>query len=61
MSYVRQLEFANVPVRGCIIDPDVNAWNHISNHPNLANNTISRQKRGITSTVYSFLFGPTEI
>ena len=35
-------------------------WNDISDHPNMANNTILRQKRGIISAIYNFLFGTTE-
>ena len=36
------------------------AWIHINNHPNIANDKISRQRRGIFSGIYSFLFGQTE-
>ena len=36
------------------------AWNHIIDHPNMVNNPISRQKKGIISELYNFLFGLTK-
>ena len=36
------------------------AWNHISDHPNMTNGIISRQKKGIFSAIYNFLFGLTD-
>ena len=36
------------------------AWNHNSYCPDMASNIPSRQKRGIFSVMYNFLFGPTE-
>ena len=35
-------------------------WNHMTDHPNMVNQTISGQKRGIFSAIYNFLFGPNE-
>ena len=36
------------------------AWNHINDHPNMANHTTSRQRKEFFLTIFSFLFGPTE-
>ena len=42
------------------IPPNFNhAWNHINNHPNIANKT-SKYKRGLFSTIFNFLFRPPE-
>ena len=36
------------------------AWNHINYHPNIVNDTISRQKKGFFSAIYNSLFGQTK-
>ena len=35
-------------------------WNHINDHPNMKNDTLSKQKRGNSSVIYNFLFGWTD-